>query len=342
MQLIKNIEDKQRYNWIDWMKVIGMLLIVWGHTSPVYLTEFLYTFNVGLFFIISGFLSKCKPDVTIREWGKIFHMLIVPYFYLCVINLAIYSLRLVIKGNFTSEIFMNSIVADLLGYQGLNIHGIGCGPLWFIYTLVIVKTICLYQNSKQLYYLSLLCLVSSVILNYLGYCQDWAVINSLLALPCFTFGLYLASFKQKIIVLKDYISQMQLFNKILLVVSLFSITYVISLINGQVWMFKCNYGESILLFMAGTITGTTAIAVLSMILDRIQLNVINVISKGNIIILALHLVILNYMLIVINRICMFPGLSIVVTLILSVVVVLIFYPVIIITNKYFPAITGNR
>lgn len=46
---------KERKNWIDWMKAVGMLTIVWGHCFPEGgVSEFLYAFNVPLFFIISG------------------------------------------------------------------------------------------------------------------------------------------------------------------------------------------------------------------------------------------------------------------------------------------------
>ena len=46
-----------RLNWLDWMKVIGMYLIVYGHFSS-YGHKFIYTFSVPLFFMISGFLFK--------------------------------------------------------------------------------------------------------------------------------------------------------------------------------------------------------------------------------------------------------------------------------------------
>lgn len=53
---------KQRQGWIDWMKVLGMLFIVWGHSSPKICSDFIYTFSVPLFFIMAGYLSRCKVD----------------------------------------------------------------------------------------------------------------------------------------------------------------------------------------------------------------------------------------------------------------------------------------
>lgn len=49
---------KERRIWIDWMKVVGMLFIVWGHFTPNIMHNFIYAFNVPLFFCISGALTN--------------------------------------------------------------------------------------------------------------------------------------------------------------------------------------------------------------------------------------------------------------------------------------------
>ena len=71
---------KVRFYWVDWMKVIGMFLIIWGHLFPKHSCDFIYSFNVPLFFCISGFLEggrlKLKP-------------LMVPYLIICATYLVI-------------------------------------------------------------------------------------------------------------------------------------------------------------------------------------------------------------------------------------------------------------
>lgn len=62
-----------RLNWLDYMKVIGIFLIVSGHYFPPNYA-ILYVFSVQLFFIISGFLSKKEPTKIFRQ--KIFRQLI--------------------------------------------------------------------------------------------------------------------------------------------------------------------------------------------------------------------------------------------------------------------------
>ena len=59
MTIVSNkVEEITRKNWIDWMKVIGITAVVWGHFFPEGMSDFIYAFNVPVFFVISGYLTK--------------------------------------------------------------------------------------------------------------------------------------------------------------------------------------------------------------------------------------------------------------------------------------------
>ena len=45
--------------YIDWMKIIGIYLVVAGHFFPIY-NQYVYVVSAPLFFFISGFLSKIE------------------------------------------------------------------------------------------------------------------------------------------------------------------------------------------------------------------------------------------------------------------------------------------
>ena len=55
-------EQIERFNFIDWMKTIGMYCIILGHFLSIG-HKYIYVFSVPLFFVISGFLNK-KADVN--------------------------------------------------------------------------------------------------------------------------------------------------------------------------------------------------------------------------------------------------------------------------------------
>ena len=74
MELTKTVN--KRMNWLDWMKTIGMYLIVYGHYTS-YAHEFIYTFSVPLFFVMSGFLFKKEENIR-TFFKKNFYNLILP------------------------------------------------------------------------------------------------------------------------------------------------------------------------------------------------------------------------------------------------------------------------
>lgn len=70
-----------RKEYIDWMKALGMLFIIWGHCFPEGMSDFIYAFNVPVFFIISGYLTR--RDETVKTCcGKMWDSLMLPYLVL--------------------------------------------------------------------------------------------------------------------------------------------------------------------------------------------------------------------------------------------------------------------
>ena len=80
-----------RLNWLDWMKAIGIGLIVYGHFFSLY-DIYVYVFSVPLFFLISGFLCKKESDDKVF-WKKLWYNLITPMLIICTINYLIGAVR---------------------------------------------------------------------------------------------------------------------------------------------------------------------------------------------------------------------------------------------------------
>lgn len=80
--------EVKRLNRVDWMKVIGMYVIILGHTFPQGLCAFIYSFSVPLFFFLSEFLNNQEKswDECVR---KVVYTLVLPYLLICVCNLFI-------------------------------------------------------------------------------------------------------------------------------------------------------------------------------------------------------------------------------------------------------------
>lgn len=51
--------NKERIIWIDYAKAIAMLFVIFGHVdSGNYLTNWIYSFHMPLFFLLSGITLK--------------------------------------------------------------------------------------------------------------------------------------------------------------------------------------------------------------------------------------------------------------------------------------------
>lgn len=73
---------KQRVQWIDTIKGIGMLLVILGHfmNNNIFLKT-LYIFHIPLFFIVSGYLFNCDKGIKDFLLSKL-RRLVLPYFSL--------------------------------------------------------------------------------------------------------------------------------------------------------------------------------------------------------------------------------------------------------------------
>lgn len=75
--------------WVDILKGVGILLVVFGHMTPkaTFVNDFIFLFHMPLFFFISGFLFKSNPNLGAYAKKKAIQLLI-PYFsFLCLLYL---------------------------------------------------------------------------------------------------------------------------------------------------------------------------------------------------------------------------------------------------------------
>ena len=132
--------QQKRLIWIDWMKAIGIYLIVLGHFFSVG-EKYVYVFNGPLFFVLSGFLSKKEADHR-QFWKKLWYNLVVPMLLICLLNFLINIGHTLACGGVISAMSIGYFwFQALIGLQS------SLGTCWFIYALVIIKII--YQFTPK-------------------------------------------------------------------------------------------------------------------------------------------------------------------------------------------------
>lgn len=179
---------RERLVYIDWMKVIGMYFIIAGHMFSAG-HDFMYTFSVPLFFLISGFLFRYETQQRVF-WKKLFYNLVLPCLLICLIVLAVESIARLLLGKFDIQIVYHRILNIILGHQGKGLIGGGLGMCWFIYTLIICKLIQQLVHHSQIgkVIVLLICLSIAFFYNRNGEFVYNSFMNVTLAYPFFLGG----------------------------------------------------------------------------------------------------------------------------------------------------------
>ena len=107
--------------------------------------------------------------------------------------------------------------------------------------------------------------------------------------------------------------------------------------NGGAKMYDALYGKNIVLFFMGSLAGTVAIYIFSVLIQNKRPRFLGVISMGNIIILGLHPLFIRAYSIFIE-----PYKSVVLDYSVALFIVLAFVPIIILSKRFFPIMLGSR
>ncbi len=206
------VTKKERVLWIDAVKGIGITLMILGHMQiSESLLDFIYSFHMPLFVIISGFLfrgdTRVSPSVKRRAKA-----LLLPYLYTNTAALFVRLLLLLKAGTFTPAgalgIARAQTKASLLGMgfaRNLFVNTESVGPIWFVPFLFCVHIMFLlltkfFKNKSRTSEIIEFVVVAS--LSFAGYYigtkiafLPWSFDAALVALPLFYTGKMLKQYR---------------------------------------------------------------------------------------------------------------------------------------------------
>lgn len=154
---------KIRPNTLDWAKFIAMYCVILGHYVYYYnipfsvnsfdwkIAYFVTLFHMPFFFIISGLLFKPQEDFKLGIKKNI-KTLLLPYLLISVI-VGLYYYLVVLDFD---ELNIKDLAKYVLGIIcGGDLYGkahlFPVGPIWFIYSLFLVKIAVLLLHRKYIY-----------------------------------------------------------------------------------------------------------------------------------------------------------------------------------------------
>lgn len=335
------MNNSKRYIYIDKIKGLAILLIVLGHiilwngNEGNYISNYIYTFHVPIFFIISGFLYYSKRDMIFQKSNKEIFIekskkILYPYFTFSVICVVYLVIRAIL--NYQS---ISSIVKVIINI----IFFFGYGPLWFLPTLFIAEIIFYiilkFKSPKILIIFLIICSIfcillspilqgnfwqENLILEFMNKCINLitrSLLGCLFIFVGFGFGK-----------IKHFLEKINIGYYIIILI--FNI--YICKFNGQIDMHYCKLNNIFLFFYLAIVNSITIIMLFNK-LDNNKNNLLSFFGKNSMIIMLTHfnLPIIDIAMYISTNLIKLNTLN---NFIVFLIVMLIEYYLILIINKY--------
>ena len=150
---------KKRYPEFDVAKAIALAGVIIGHSTylgtPDRLASVFYSFDMPLFFIVSGFFSKPEAKLTPDYVRKNAKSLLMPYLITCIGVIGCSFLGAILTGKTNpAEIASHWFMASLYGCGGITpatpAFVSAIGALWYLFALFFGKMlkVTFWGNSK--------------------------------------------------------------------------------------------------------------------------------------------------------------------------------------------------
>ena len=157
---LRNVQNKEHFNWIDILKGLGIILVIMGHQrlSPE-LLNYIYLFHMPLFFFISGYL------MNISKYNSIGHLikkksktLLIPYITFSIISIICYSV--IGQVDLDASATLQSFIEGKRNEIFYNV------PLWFLIGLFVIEI--MYYVLKKVIKNNGLLLLVIMIINFIS------------------------------------------------------------------------------------------------------------------------------------------------------------------------------
>ena len=317
----------ERNTTIDFIKGIGVFLVVLGHTSST-LRDDIYIFHMPLFFILSGIFFKANAPLKTIINHK-FQKLIIPYFSFSVLIFIFYALWSgLFKLNFEYISFIN-----ILDFNGRLIST----PLWFLISLFMVYLIFFFLNGKtsQLRTLFLFFILNTIVVYFSSKIEinPFHVFTSLSCLIFFTLGF---KYKELLIMLINSKISSSIFLGLSIIIFYFSR----NLIDGIDYEGVDFLGNYFAIFI-GALSGSTLIISLGIVIKNIWIVIDKIfvfLGSKSLFIFSFHLPIFEIVRPFTKSLDTSPNSQ---GILISISSILLCIPTIYIIEQYFPFLIGN-
>lgn len=285
-----------RYGFIDNAKAIGIILIVCGHGKglPAYLSHFIFSFHVPLFFFISGFLlksGKLNTDVGVNI-KKILRTLGAPYvlFFLLAWVYWLATRHIGSKALLFGDYAWYAPIAGL--FTGLEADLYVDPPLWFFPCVML--TMIIYHAARKWMTLAastglfvLFALILSLLWESVPYRLPLGLDNAWIGLGFYALGQYVRE--------KNFFGDGRHDVRRSRLLAIFGVALALlgyaALLNGQVDLANMRFGIRPAIYLPAALVGIVAVLAASLSLPPSRLG--NWLSANTLTIFPAHFLFLS-------------------------------------------------
>lgn len=289
--------NKNRIEWIDIAKGIGIILVIVAHAEIPYKSSFnnevlfqrffVYSFHMPLFFFLSGLCFKVNNNISFKTFlQKKAKGLMIPYLTFSIIWIIFESTVAIYQNQFTFHFIKNEIVTYLLQ---VRYHAIWFLPCMFVLEIVFYVMVRLIDEKWFLIFPTILLLLLGIMYRkYIDKNLPWNIDIIPMALPFFLVG-YLLKDKLLKVKIKAWTS-----------IALFM---VFALLNQVTNYYNCKcFGEhfvdmyansycNYILFYISAFFGIASICALSCSIENTRHNSLSYIGKNTLVYFGIHQII---------------------------------------------------
>lgn len=325
--------EKIRNNYVDFLKGVGIFLVILGHHKNI-ITNWIYSFHMPLFFMLSGIFHK-NEETYLKFLKKKSKSLLIPYFVLSGI---LFIFWLIIGRKYGESVINNTPIKEsFMGiFLGVEIKGISSMewgiPMWFLLCLFLISNIfyflCKLEIKKVIYIEIIIFFVSIISKKYIKIVLPWNIQRAFIDILFYSIGYYFKNF------IKDKT------NKKLPTIIIFIFINLILFYNKKYFVLLKNYNIDLVYLIAGCFGSFAVIQIFKYIKEN---KAIEYIGKNTVILLAFHGRAMTF----IKLIALILGINLlegnlIIDIFYTIVQILLCLPVIMIFNKYFPYLIGKK
>jgi len=326
---------QNRVYWVDQVKGFAILLVVYGHNFP-FSEQYIYTFHMPLFFMVSGFFfPKSKSADVLLKRSK---TLMIPYFFWASF---LFLFWLFIGRGFGKSADLElSVFNNFLGIfysQGGAAYMDWGIPMWFLpcmlVTFALYFLLTKYLSGAVKYVLVLVLLMLGLGYPHLtNFHLPWSIHVAFVALFFMMIGH----------VAYPYISQIGIKKSLWLIPLLLATHFALYFYNAKIDMYRAGYGSNELVFVINALIGSFAVILLVKLLPYFK--PLAVLGQYTILVLALQVLSISVI-----KFCIWKwtgnsefNFSELEKVLYAVLQVLLIYPVYLIVNRYCPILNGTN